>query len=90
MTVRVVVGQKGANGTKVVGKCALGRFYRRLVHQHYGYVVANGINSPALAALQAIAVAFQFQRFLANRADQDFQQFFVNHAPNFTPLSGSE
>jgi hypothetical protein len=63
----------------------LGGIDCRLVHQHDGYAVSYRIDSPTLAALKTIAVVFKNQRLLTHRTDQNFQQFLVDHARDFTP-----
>jgi len=55
-------------------------FFRRgLVHQQDRYVIPHRIHTPALAALQALAIFFLHQRFFADRANQNFEKILGNH-----------
>jgi hypothetical protein len=49
------------------------------VDEHDGNVVLDGVDTAAVAALQAVAVVMQNDRFLANRADQHIEKIFRNH-----------
>ena len=53
-------------------------FDLRFVDQHYGNVVANGIDAFALDALQTAAVRFQLNFGAARRANQNLEQLFAN------------
>ena len=53
-------------------------FDARLVHQHHGNIVANGIHALALDALQAVLVLLQLHRRLAQRTHQDLQQILTD------------
>ena len=56
-----------------------GRFYRRLIHQHNGDIVAYGVDPVTLDALQALWVRPMLQFLFARGANQNFQQIFGNH-----------
>lgn len=62
-----------------------GRFCRRSLVFNLGFadehdrnVVAYGIHAMTLAALQPLSVMDQFHGYLAERADEDFQQFGIH------------
>jgi hypothetical protein len=50
-----------------------------LIHQHDRDVVLDGIHSVALRALQALGILPVFERLLARRTNQNFQQILGNH-----------
>src|SRR5664279_668503 len=56
----------------------------RLVHQHHGNVVANGVDAMALDALQAALVGFELHRGFADGAHQNFEQIFADSHRVFT------
>lgn len=66
-------------GDPTPSRTPLGRFDRRLIHQHDGDIVAYGIDAVTLHALQALWVLTMLQFFLARGANQNFQQIFGNH-----------
>ena len=51
----------------------------RLIHEHDRDVVFHGIDSVALGALEALRVSAVFERLLARRTHQNFEQVFGNH-----------
>ena len=53
-------------------------FNFRFADEHHGDVVANRIHAAALAALQALSAFEGLYWRLAERADQDFQEFRVD------------
>lgn len=53
-------------------------FDQRLIDQHNWYIIPDGIDAMALSALQTTAVRFEFERFFADRANQDFEQIGPN------------
>lgn len=53
-------------------------FDARFVDEHDGDVVADRVDALALDALQPGAARLQFQRSLAQRADQDFQKLLAD------------
>ena len=75
-------------GREVPNRGSLGRLNNRFIHQQDGDAVADGVNSPALSALQALAFVLQDQAFLAHRADQNFQQLWRDHGALILLLRG--
>jgi hypothetical protein len=55
----------------------------RLVDEHDWNVVAHWIQSPTLGALKGFVLFHE--RSLANGADKNLEQSFVDHFGNFTP-----
>lgn len=55
------------------------RLKRCLIDQHDWYVVFDRVNAMALRAFQTFRALTVFERLLAGRADQHFQQAFVDH-----------
>src|SRR5690349_2037181 len=53
-------------------------FYFRLIDEHNGNIVADGINPFALDALEPTLVGFHLDLGLAQRADQNLQQIFTD------------
>ncbi len=51
----------------------------RLIHQHDGDVVFHWVDAMALGTLQTLGLLAIFERLLARRADQNFQQILGNH-----------
>jgi hypothetical protein len=49
-----------------------------LIHQHYGYVVTNGVDALAIRALQSAAIRLDFDFDLADRAGEYLQQFLTD------------
>ena len=59
----------------------------RLIDEHDGDIVANGIESVALCTLQTRAASFDLERLLADRADENIQQVLGDHLPDFESRS---
>jgi hypothetical protein len=55
------------------------RFDRRLIHQHDRDIIFNRVNPVALRTLQTFRILAVFERPLARRTHQNFEQFFGNH-----------
>jgi len=53
-------------------------FDRRFFDEHYGNVVADGINALALDAFECAAVGFELYVSLARRTSEYFQKFLIN------------
>jgi hypothetical protein len=53
-------------------------FYRRLVNQHDGDIVLDGIHTVALIALECGAVFHQFDRSLTVGARENFEEFGID------------
>ena len=51
----------------------------RLIDEHVGDVVVHRIDTMALRALQGLWTLAILERHLAHRANQDFQQIFLDH-----------
>jgi hypothetical protein len=54
-------------------------FYRGLVDEHDGNVVFDWVNAVAICTFQGFRILAVFERFLAGRTNQNFQQFFAKH-----------
>jgi hypothetical protein len=52
---------------------------RRLIDQHDGNVVFDGIDPVTLGTLQTLRVLTVFERLFAGRTNQNFQKVFGNH-----------
>ena len=57
-----------------------GQLGRGLINQKDRYVVAHRIHAAAFSTFQALAVFFQHQRFLANRANEDVEKVLGDHS----------
>lgn len=55
------------------------RFDRRLINQHYGEAIPNGIDPLASRAFEILRILTVFQRLDAGRANQVFQQILRKH-----------
>jgi len=49
-----------------------------LINQHHWNVVADGVHTVTLHAFQAASIRFQLHSRLAERANQDLQQFLTD------------
>src|SRR5947208_15787008 len=70
----VILGQRAPAGSN--SDCtneALLRFNLGFVNQHDGNIIFNGVDSPALAALQAWPVAGEVHRAFRQVTNQDYQ-----------------
>ena len=74
----VILGQRAPAGSN--SDCtneALLRFNLGFVNQHDGNIIFNGVDSPALAALQPLPVAGELHRAFAQGTNQNIQQFLA-------------
>jgi hypothetical protein len=55
-----------------------------LIDQHVRKAVFDGVHPMALPAFQALWILPIIERLLAGRADQNFEQVFVEHAEILT------
>ena len=85
----VILGQRAPAGSN--SDCtneALLRFNLGFVNQHDGNIIFNGVDSPALAALQPLPVAGELHRAFAQGTNQNIQQFLA-YGHGSTPSSPS-
>jgi methylenetetrahydrofolate dehydrogenase (NADP+) / methenyltetrahydrofolate cyclohydrolase len=59
------------------------RVYHSGVQKHDRNVILNGVDTTAVATLQALPIRLQHDRLLATRANQHVQQMLRNHAASF-------
>jgi hypothetical protein len=57
----------------------LSRAALRLVNQHDGYAIADGINAAAGLAFQTVFAGHKEDLFVANRADERIEQILRDH-----------
>lgn len=67
-------------GPNRVSRAESGRINRGFIHQKDRDVIPHRIHPPALAALQALLIALNNQRLLADWANQDIEKVLGNHA----------
>jgi hypothetical protein len=53
-------------------------FDLRLVDQHHGDIVANGVDTMALDTFQTTLIGLEVYLGLADGADEDLQEFFAD------------
>ena len=56
------------------------------VDQQNRNVISHWVDAAALPAFQALSVVFHYQRFLANRTDQNFEKILGNHDAILRPV----
>ncbi len=61
-----------------VGSPGLLRFDLGFINKHYGNIVLDGVDSPALSALQTLTVRRKFHGKLTKRADQNVQELLID------------
>ena len=84
MTRCVVLGRDAMTEYGSQGRVISGWINHGSIHQHDGNSVPHRVDAAALGALQALALVFQGERFLADGTDQDVEQVLRNHGVDFT------